>query len=632
MKSGRANSYLFIFVAIFIIVIFAVFTLSQPGKGEKSVTDYSHRFGLNYYKVTYDIAPDCEIKVEEILNVHYYGRESTGFMRDIPANSGAQVKDVKVEGIKLLNGRNDVPYEVRSDSRDFITVDIGDRTVKTEQSETYRLTYTYRIGNSVVKSGLLPVVPVGTGWDCEIDKAEVTLILPAGFEYAERYVGAEGSDKSDLNYTITEENGRQVINTVEYDLQKYEGITFDLHFEKGALSPFFDFTPYYFVLGAAGLLLLTVAVKVLFFGRIKLTPVVTFEAPEGMDPLIMGKYIDNRVNPEDVTALIYYWADKGYIKLNLEDPDNPILIRLKFLPQTAESYEQIVFSGLFRGGDSVSVDSLKYNFYKTYERAVANANQKAKNLFSSVSVGISILFAVLAGLAAGLGFMISAMITVSPRMLYPNGFAVFVPALVLYAISEAAAYEKLKNSKKKNILFLCLIILGIALCTALVSILIPNSVMPLLPKILFTALCFATVSLSVLIITRTKEHNSRLNMIVGFRNFILNAEKDRLEMLLESDPQYYYHVLPYAQVLNVTDIWNDKFRDLTVQPPEWAVRSPAETVFDIMILNSVIRRSSARLARELVSRPASSGSNGFHHGSFGGHSGGGFGGGGGRGR
>lgn len=630
MRSGRVVYTLIIIFATFFSLFFVLYS-DMPESENAPSTDYNHRFELDDYKVTYDIASNCEIKVEEILQVHYKGHESTGIMRDIPANKGARVKDVSVTGEKLLNGKNTVPYYVRIDQKNFVTVDIGDNTVKTDMSETYRLTYTYCIGNSVVKSGLLPLVPVGTGWDCVIHRAEVTLILPDGFVSAELYKGPEGTKITDENFTLTTENGRRVIKTVATELAERNGVTFDLHFEKGAISPYSDFTPYYFVFGAAGLLLLTVLIKLLFFNKVRLTPVVTFEPPEGMDPLIMGKYIDNKVNPEDVTALIFYWADKGYLKIDLEDPENPVLIRQEFLPQDAESYEQIVFTGLFRGGDKVSADSLKYNFYKTYERAVSSVNQKAKKLFGSVSIGISILLALLSCLFMGTGFLLSSFITVSPRLHYFGGFWAFIPALILYGFSETAAYDRFKNSHKKNIVFLLLIALGVALCTAVMSFVVPGSVMPLAPKILFSALCFCNVSVSVLLISRTKEHNARLNQIVGFKNFIRFAEKDRLEKLLESDPQYYYRVLPYAQVLDVSDIWNDKFKDLTVPPPVWTASPTAETMFDFMIINSVIRRSSARLSRGMVVRPSSSGGNGFG-GGFGGHSGGGFGGGGGRGR
>ena len=43
----------------------------------------------------------------------------------------------------------------------------------------------------------------------------------------------------------------------------------------------------------------------------------------------------------------------------------------------------------------------------------------------------------------------------------------------------------------------------------------------------------------------------QLNEIIGFKNFIKLAEKNQLEKMLEQDPQYYYHILPYAQVLGV---------------------------------------------------------------------------------
>lgn len=58
-----------------------------------------------------------------------------------------------------------------------------------------------------------------------------------------------------------------------------------------------------------------------------------------------------------------------------------------------------------------------------------------------------------------------------------------------------------------------------------------------------------------------------LGEIVGFRNFIEVAEKDRLEALLEGDPEYFYNTLPYAQVLGVTKIWANKFKDISMEQP-----------------------------------------------------------------
>ncbi len=55
----------------------------------------------------------------------------------------------------------------------------------------------------------------------------------------------------------------------------------------------------------------------------------------------------------------------------------------------------------------------------------------------------------------------------------------------------------------------------------------------------------------------------------GFRQFLLTAEKSRLEMLLEENPNYYYDVLPYAQVLGVSSVWLQKADCIKADVPSW---------------------------------------------------------------
>lgn len=55
----------------------------------------------------------------------------------------------------------------------------------------------------------------------------------------------------------------------------------------------------------------------------------------------------------------------------------------------------------------------------------------------------------------------------------------------------------------------------------------------------------------------------------GFRQFLSTAEKNRLEMLLEENPNYYYDVLPYAHVLGVSSVWLQKNRCFEAGIPGW---------------------------------------------------------------
>jgi len=55
-------------------------------------------------------------------------------------------------------------------------------------------------------------------------------------------------------------------------------------------------------------------------------------------------------------------------------------------------------------------------------------------------------------------------------------------------------------------------------------------------------------------------------LCLGFKSFLFAAEKQRLEMLLKENPDYYYNILAYAQVLGVSKIWQSKFDRLIISP------------------------------------------------------------------
>ncbi len=174
-----------------------------------------------------------------------------------------------------------------------------------------------------------------------------------------------------------------------------------------------------------------------------------------------------------------------------------------------------------------------------------------------------------------------------------------------------------------------MIALGCAALSLLYALLVPHWIMDFVPKLLLGVVCSAVCALSVIIVSRSDAYNAQLNQIVGFKSFILLAEKEKLEKMLEDDPQFYYHILPYAQVLGVSDKWEEKFAGITVEPPQWYASSMAGTVFRLQLFNSIMRNTMSTMTKNMVSRPSSGASGGGRGGHFGGFSGGGHGGGGG---
>lgn len=608
------------------------YSYSFSSSDSEPYADPLYRFELEQYDVTYSISKNCSIDVTEEMTVNYLGQLSTGFIRDIPVNAGTQVKNVRVT--KLEGASPSFYYDVDLEYSGFVSVDIGDSSYKTGKTEKYRLTYTYVISNSVVNKGTLPLNPVGTGWECAIYNANVKLILPDGYTGATCYYGKKGSTDT-LNFNVGNEVGRTVLTVSNVSLDSYNGISFDVKFEKGAIKSYFDFAPLVFVIIAVLLLAAILLVKMLVLGKSYITPVVNYEAPNKMDPLMMGKLIDNKIDNEDITSMIFYWASKGYLKINLENKNNPTLIRIvQNLPEGTSNYEKILYEGLFRSGDAVKINSLANKYYTSVDRAKVEINAKTRGkLYKTWTCVLSIALAVVAGLILGFTPLILAFAQISYTLLFPVGFIAIIPAVIINVFAQGLMTLRYKMKP----LTFKLMWVAVGLICAVVAafyLLIPSAIMEIWAKLLLGLVCMATAAVSAIMVSRTQNYNEQLGEILGFREFIKLAEKDQLEAMLEENPQFYYNVLPYAQVLGVSDIWTEKFANITIEPPQWMTGNVFTDIFVLHTFNNMINSSMRGMASKMVSRPSSSGLNGggFGGGSFGGHSGGGFGGGGGRGR
>ncbi len=625
-----------------LVAVFALFTaiiLLSGIKGTSTVASaaynsYSYAFHFEKYNAVYDISSNREIDICEDLTITYEGSLSTGFIKDIPVNGAELVRDIEV--YELIDGEQTpviyYVYTQQADSYDnFLCVDIGSDSIKTGETHTYRIKYKYLLTKSQEGANniALNVIGVGREYYCDIKSANIKLILPDGFNNANFLIGTlDNYQKADFD-TYTE-NGRNVLSLSDVALEYNEGVTVGLEFENGALSNYFDFTPYIYVLICALLIFAIFAFKMLFFNKTKIMPVVNFEAPERMDPLMMGKLIDNSIDTEDITSMIFYWADKGYLKIDLTNEKDPTLIRVySQLPDGVSSYERQLFDGIFERGEVVTTSSLANRFYVTADNVKAQVNGRVKGLYSISSTIASHAFSVLCAIILGVAPLITAFFSVSSEYTVFAGFATIVPLFFINILAQAIITGILKF-KKLTMLLMGLGILGISVIATLFYILlVPSFIFDLPSKIVLALVACAVSTISSILLSRTVSYTEKLNDIVGFKNFILLAEKNQLEMLIETNPQFYYHVLPYAQVLGVSDKWEEKFANIVIEPPYWLTNR--YSLFELYLFNRMMHGTISKMNSHMYSRPSSSGSGG--HGGFGGgHMGGGHGGGGFRGR
>jgi hypothetical protein len=77
--------------------------------------------------------------------------------------------------------------------------------------------------------------------------------------------------------------------------------------------------------------------------------------------------IDDKLDPKDITSLIYRWASNRYIKICAEDDKSKkfYIKKLKNLPESAKDYQKNLFKKIFSDGDDFHffVNKSKFQTY-----------------------------------------------------------------------------------------------------------------------------------------------------------------------------------------------------------------------------------------------------------------------------
>ena len=153
-----------------------------------------------------------------------------------------------------------------------------------------------------------------------------------------------------------------------------------------------------------------------------------------------------------------------------------------------------------------------------------------------------------------------------------------------------------------------------------------TGLMPFGAAVVDTAIFLISLVLSMIAaghINRMTEYGRKaVEKILGYREFIDKAEKDKIKRLSEENPGTFYKTLPYAMAFGLEEKWTEAFRDISIEPVSWYTG-------DIMMAATFGRRwHYAYSSRIMPQNNMPRGGAGTFRGSSG-HAGGGFSGGGG---
>ena len=281
--------------------------------------------------------------------------------------------------------------------------------------------------------------------------------------------------------------------------------------------------------------------------------------------------LDGSISSQEIVSLIIEWAYKAYLEITYSTDHLGIftLRKLKDIDSKEFEPDRTFFNSLFAKSNTISSKEIQLDFYDEIERikyAILNhyKTHKEERIFIVDSWGKRLLTLVV--MIPFVFFTFAQLYELEPN-LDINIEIVFLEYLVgtSLVLWWSQIIKNRYGSSQENR------IVNVAFCTSVgimfyfvVTVYLftssPNNGLLVLGKTAFAVLltCISSVMISLL------DHRSKLGAvylgkILGLREFIETAEKDRINDLTIEDPHYFYNLLPYATVFGLSDVWSNKF-------------------------------------------------------------------------
>ena len=585
---------------------------------DKKVLDVTEYITVTYHRPNVNVGISRNLsKVNRITRV-WQGKE---YVTTTVSNLNLESVMIQSEGGQFEN-----EYNFVSTDEDYFYINTGADGDYKYGTYTYQIKYQYDMGDDFISAfDDFTFDLMDYGFASPVENFSATVTLPKNFlqegQSIEDFLsfrtsGLKPISNEEVNFSYNAQT--LTFSCSASNFWTGNGLTVQLILPNGYFDAHYSPDAVYWICFALGIVALIVPIVVIWLnGKKRREVVVTpeFYPPKGYSPLDIARAYRGKIKAEDFASLVIFWASKGYVSMKTEEDDSVTVTKLKDVPKPelddrlfeSKAMEKNYFDALFASGDTVTF-SQGQNAKRDVQSAAAKLykieKKKEKNLrlpriviavFATLPLFLFVIWNAILGWGqwAMLVMLLFPIIAIIAALYFdaPIFFKIFwslifggIP-LVMLALSLSSSYD---------ILYLCYVL----------------------------SIVFVMSNCSVLFLkANSKEELEDMGKILGFKNFLVTAELDRLEMLIKDNPNYYYDILPFCYVYGITDVMEEKFDSLHIPKPEYCGNNSA-VAFGILLGHSM-HSYSIRPVATTSFRGISSG------GGFGGGRGGSFGGGGG---
>ena len=506
-KKNRIYTTIFLVIWTMLLVLVPLgISRVEKNNFKNNISYISSEFDIEDYDIVLDVDKDNMIDVTEKFTVNIpSGKSFNGIYKSIPLWQKYHENDKEIKKkVKVTNLRAIGEKFVLDNTSDSIGIRIGsNRTTTNSGLHTYTIKYRYNMGIDLNNKLDELIFNVFDSYDnTVINNLNITINMPEKIENENiSFVKGTQDITSKVNYTIS----GKTLNAVLSDYLLSESITVKMLLPNG-----------YFVGGTYnyGIICLIICVSLIIISIIsfilwtkhgkdydKRCRTVEFYPPEDLDSAQIGYIYGGKSIKKLTSSLIIGLASKGYIEIKEIEKNKYEIINIgknKSNLKKMSITEQIVYLELFKNGD---------NNILSEDRSFSNVFNKIKSTLES---------------------------TIDKKV------------------------NDIKARKMMNITFSLLIISVIAWLVAYIYIKDLDPKLNWIYALSFIAI-FITGFFSIIMERKTAYGEMIIAKVMGFRNYLDVAEKNQIEMLAEENANYFYDILPYAYVLDVSKKWIDKF-------------------------------------------------------------------------
>ena len=661
----KENIKKIIFLAVVIISLVIIYPLNTYAISDYDLVSLtpskndnysSYDYVIDKYDINIIVNENNTFDVTETIDT-YFNVPKHGIFRTIPlkntikrldgttSTNRTQIKNVSVNA-ENSTSKEEGNYQIK----------IGSASETLTGEKEYIIKYTYNLGKDHVKDyDELYYNIIGNEWDTVIGNITFSITMPKSFDSSKLgfSAGRVGStDSSKIKYSVS---GNTITGSYNGILWENEALTVRCELPEGYfVGAGLDINLLNYIVYLFPIIFLIIAILLWYkFGRDdQVIETVEFYPPEGFNSLEVGFLYKGEAVNQDVTSLLIYLANKGYIKI-VETEEKSLFSKAKgFKIIKLKDYdgdnvnERLFLNGLFamrRLNTSSAENSINQNTTPTLEVTSADLYDKFYITMSNILLNINnkenknkILEKSASSKAKFIIFMIIAtycLITIPPVLEYGESsllVALLFPGIGFTVMFKMLLDPKLRNFSGNKLSYASVILFFLIWGLGFGGLPWAMMVLPALQQdsiylIGYFVGIFCVLGMVVCLTylpKRTSYGNEILGKIKGFKNFLETAEKDQLEAMVAKNPTYFYNILPYTYVLGVSDKWIKKFEVISMQAPTWY---DASDTFDVATFGTFMN-STMSSATSAMSYDSSSSSSDSGGGSAGGGSGGGGGG------